>query len=375
MSRLKTLFTSPEARPRLIVWLGVLAIAALVFTAVSTIGTSTNWFCTQPCHMVHDDNTLAFDAGSHVMIPCVSCHEPVNGSPVEFILMKLEVAPDLIPTVMGTFHLPMNENSAISFEMTDEYCTQCHSLDTRQVTPTRGILIDHDAHTAEGITCTSCHNRVAHPEEDITFVLEGSTYHENWMVMDACFRCHGLEADAEAPGACEACHPATFDLVPASHDAEGWYEQFGESGGHAAAYAEETSRVIEAEAWAEGFEEIEHLATWDMGYEQTVNTCYTCHKKAYCTDCHGVEMPHPDGFVEDHGELGREKPESCATCHAESEAQAQAADFCNACHHPQGDPGSPWLSQHNGVVRDEGATGCFECHDPTYCAACHVRGG
>ena len=72
MSRLKTLFTSPEARPLLIVWLGVLAVAALVFTAVSTIGTSTNWFCTQPCHMVHDDNTLAFDAGSHVMISCVS---------------------------------------------------------------------------------------------------------------------------------------------------------------------------------------------------------------------------------------------------------------------------------------------------------------
>ena len=374
MDRLKRLFTDPAARPRLTLWIGVLLIVACAFTAVSTIGTSTNWFCIGPCHIVHDDNTQAFDAGSHVMISCVACHEPVNGSPLTLLIKKLEVAPDLIPTVMGTFHLPMNEHSAIAFEMTDEYCTQCHSLDTRQITPTRGILIDHEAHTAEGITCASCHNRVAHPEEGITFVLEGSKMHEDWMVMDACFRCHGLEADAEAPGACEACHPASFDLIPASHDAEGWYEQYGESGGHAAAYHEETSRVAEAEVWSEGLEEIEHLATWDMGHEQTINTCYTCHAVAFCSGCHGVEMPHPDGFVSEHGELGRTQADSCATCHAKSAAQAEAGDFCDACHHPQGDPDAPWLSQHNGVVSAEGAQACFECHDPTYCAACHVRG-
>ena len=370
---LRRLVTDPAARPRLIMWTGVLVIAALVFTAVSTIGTSSNWFCTVPCHMVHDDNTLAYEAGSHVMVPCASCHEPVNGTPIQLVLLKLEVAPDLIPTIMGTFHLPMNENSALGFEMTDEYCTQCHSLDTRTVTPTRGIIIDHDAHTAEGITCTSCHNRVAHPEEDITFVLEGSKPHENWMVMDACYRCHSLEADAKAPGACEACHPADFELIPATHDAAGWYERFGESRGHAAAYTEEASRVAEAEVWAAGFGEIEHLATWDMGYEQTVNTCYTCHARAFCTDCHGVEMPHPAGFESDHGELGIEKPESCAGCHARSEAEARGNAFCDACHHPGGSPDRPWISQHNGVVLAEGGNPCFKCHDPGYCAACHVR--
>lgn len=374
MPRFKRLLTDPAARPRLIMWLGVLAIAALVFTAVSTIGTSTNWFCTQPCHMVHDDNTQAFDQGSHVMVSCVSCHEPVNASPLTFLLLKLEVAPDLIPTIMGTFHLPMNENSAIGFEMTDDYCTQCHSLNTRTVTPTRGIIINHDIHTLKGITCTSCHNRVAHPEDGLVWMLEGSKAHEDWMVMDACFRCHGLEPAAEAPGACEACHPVGFDLVPASHDADDWYEPFGASAGHAAAYTEEASRVAEAEVWAAGFGEIEHLATWDMGYEQTVNTCYTCHLKAFCTDCHGLEMPHPAGFEREHGAIGLAEPDTCAACHARSEAEAAAAGFCNACHHPQGDAARPWLLQHNGVVGREGARQCFDCHDPAYCAACHVSG-
>jgi hypothetical protein len=375
MSRLKSLFTDPEKRPRLVVWLGIAVIAILFFTVVSVGGTSTNWFCTQPCHIVHDDNTAAFNEGTHVMISCIACHEPVNASPLTFILMKIEVAPDIIPTVFKTFHMPLNPGSAIALEMTDEYCTQCHSMDTRVVSPSAGIIMDHDVHAAEGVTCTSCHNRVAHPEENITLVLEGNEKHDNWMLMDACFRCHGLEPGAQAPGKCSACHSEGFDLVPASHDAEGWYHEFGESGGHAAAYAEEASRVAEAEARAAEMEELEHRAAPEMPEFGTVNTCYTCHTKQYCTDCHGgVEMPHPDGFVDDHGTLGNERSDACASCHARSEAEAAGLEFCNACHHPDSDPEAPWFEQHDDAAKASGGTDCIECHDPRYCESCHVGG-
>lgn len=374
MKRVIEMFRNPATRPRALIWTAAGVIALLVLSAGGVIGTSTNWFCTVPCHNVHDDNTIAFNAGSHVSVSCVTCHEPVNGSPITFVLKKIEVLPDLIPTIANTFEIPVNPRSHLALEMGDEFCTQCHNLSTRTVSPSAGILIDHDKHTAKGVTCTSCHNRVAHPEEDVTLVLaKDQQKHENWMEMDACFRCHDLEPGAAAPGTCAACHPADFNLVPASHEATGWYTEFGESSGHATAYTEEASRVAEAETHAAEEAEIKHRAAPEMRPMGTVNTCYTCHQKQYCTDCHGLEMPHPQDFSKNHGDAGRKTPGTCAKCHARSAAEAKG-DFCNACHHPQSTPGRPWVKQHDEAVKSTGATPCFNCHDQRYCSACHVRG-
>lgn len=371
---MSALLADRNRRPRLIIWGGTALLVLVALTAISVVGTSTNWFCTGPCHVVHDDNTLTFNKGSHVMQSCVTCHEPLNGSPLTFVFMKMKVAPDMVPTVRGTYTLPMNENQAIAFEMPSEQCTQCHNLANRKITTSPDIIMDHEAHSAAGVNCTSCHNRVAHPEENVTYTLDGDLKHENWMSMDACFRCHGLEKGARAPGECAKCHPADFGLVPTTHSAPGWYAEFGESRGHAAAYSEEASRVAGAEAWAAALEPVKHKETLDIGYEQTVNTCYTCHAKQFCTNCHGVEMPHPADFAKSHGEAGRENPQACARCHARSEAEARGDAFCNACHHPQGTPGVPWVEQHFNTVKAEGAQGCFKCHDPRYCAVCHVGG-
>ena len=375
LRRLFSAFTDRSRRSRAFVWVGI-TLVALVFLAVSGLaGTSTNWFCTQPCHIVHADNTLAFDAGSHVMISCVACHEPVNGSPITLTIKKIEVMPDLVHTVAKTFEFPLNEGSPIALEMTDEYCTQCHHLGNRTINPSVGIIIDHDVHTAEGLTCTTCHNRVAHPEEDITLTLEGNEKHENWMDMDACFRCHSQEADAMAPGACSACHPPEFDLVPATHKDPAWKPAPGSRSRHGEAASEEASSVAEAEAWAEGLEEVEPEAPLDTVYAGEVNTCLTCHSEQYCSDCHGTVMPHPADFVETHGEDGRANPDKCAQCHATSEADAASQAFCNNCHHSGAQPGIPWIDQHDDIVRQTGADGCFDCHNPVYCAECHVKGG
>ncbi|MDI6712886.1 MAG: cytochrome c3 family protein [Anaerosomatales bacterium] len=368
--------TDTAARARRVVLVGVGAIAAVVAAVVATVGTSTNWFCTQPCHVVHADNTKTFVAGSHSRVSCVACHEPVNASPIVFVFKKIEVAPDLFTTIAGTFEMPLNPSSAVAIETPDEVCTQCHDLGTRQVTPSSGIFIDHDAHTKRGITCATCHNRAAHPEAGITYELPGNRKHEDWLSMSACFRCHALERplptpEFEAPGACEACHTEGFDLVPASHDAPDWYNRFGESGGHAAAYRAEASRTAEASAAAPA---VEHPAGPVLRPAAAVNACYTCHTRGYCTDCHGLEMPHPPGFAKSHGAAGIASPATCARCHARSEAEAQGRGFCTACHHPQSTPGRAWRTQHDEVVAKSGATACFGCHEPPYCAACHVRG-
>lgn len=359
----------------MIVWSFVLLIGFVLLWAGGIVGTSFEWFCEEPCHTAHFDNTLAYNKSTHTNVSCIACHEPVNANPIQMTLLKIEVAPDLFKTIAGDFELPLNAASHYAVEIGSDRCTQCHDLENRPVTPSSGILIDHQKHSAEDVTCTTCHNRVAHPEEDIELTLSEHG-HENWMTMDACFRCHGLEPAAKAPGACTACHPASFDLTPASHDATGWYRTYGASKGHAEAAKEESASVSEAATRA-----AEHPALDPEEAEgpvltpaATENSCFTCHKPGFCSDCHGVAMPHPAGFAKDHGKAGVARPQVCARCHARSAAEAKGTSFCNACHHPRSTPGKPWQRQHPSAVVADGAGSCLDCHDTLYCETCHVSG-
>ncbi len=371
MRQLIKAFRDPNTRPRAIAWAGA-AFFALVALTVAALGvTSTRWFCSEGCHKVQDDTILAYQASPHSEISCMACHMPVGSGPVKFVLHKAKALGELYLTVTGTYHLPLNDGSHLALdehEMGSGQCTQCHGSN-RKVTPSKGILIDHAAHAEKHIWCTVCHNRVAHVENfELTLTDpksgEPNRKHEDFMKMRACFRCHtqtpgelkedgkaAKEGDAkeglvpqEAPGECSACHPAGFELRPASHFEAGFYTRSGDSAGHA------------------------------QGAKQDKAYCAMCHnEERFCDACHKVPMPHPDGFTDDHGESGTAQPGVCANCHNKSGRPTADTEFCNACHHEGSDPTKPWVPQHFVSVRDKGAGACFDCHAPTFCARCHVR--
>jgi hypothetical protein len=112
----------------------------------------------------------------------------------------------------------------------------------------------------------------------------------------------------------------------------------------------------------------EHLPTLE-----SINQCETCHSEKFCSDCHGLPMPHPEDFTKDHGETGKQNPKVCANCHGDADR------FCDECHHGSSMgveyTATQWRTQHPATVAETGASACFECHNPTYCAACHVSGG
>lgn len=335
-------YRDPSSRPRAIIWT-VTALVGLVAVVLVALGvTSTYWFCANGCHKVQDDTITAFDASSHNKISCMACHMPVNADPITFVLHKAKALGELYLTATNSFELPLNAESHVAEEMKPTQCTQCHG-DNRTITPSDGIIINHAVHAENDVSCTMCHNRVAHPE-DFELKLAGNRKHEDFMVMEACFRCHGLEADPKAPGACEKCHPAGFQLKPENHLVAGFYTLGGESKGHAELKKEEP------------------------------DYCRICHTETtFCVGCHGIAMPHPADFKQGHGTLGKSKPVVCANCHAKAGAStAGGYQFCNSCHHPQGDASKPWIPQHFDAVRQAGAQACFECHKSTFCAACHV---
>ncbi len=376
MKRFLDRLRDPAFRPRLIIWLAVATIMFVLLWAFGLIGTSFAWFCEEPCHIVHADNTKAYNASTHSKIACVACHEPVNATPLVYTFMKIYVLPDLWATVTKTFDLPMNPYNEVALAMPAEQCTQCHYLGTTNINPSAGMKINHDIHTKNDIKCTLCHNRIAHNDDAVEYTLPGDTKHENWMTMDGCFRCHSQAPDAKAPGACAACHTPDFELVPASHKATGWYAKYGESGGHAAAAKAESESVAAAPVHTEKSEAEESKdAEPALPPAAAINSCYTCHKQAFCIDCHGgLTLPHPKEFTKNHGTLGYADPELCGTCHARSAAEAKAGGFCNACHHPTSKPGQPWLESHPQTVRASGATDCFTCHTEAQCSYCHVNG-
>lgn len=273
-------FRDPVRRPVAIVWLGAaVCVCAALFVVVGVIGTSTRFFCAESCHHVQDDTIASYERSAHANISCIACHEPANGTPIQFMAAKLKSAGELPKAIARTFTFPLNKGSAYALnpkEMPDTQCTQCHSAN-RKITPRNGIKIDHAAHKKNGVTCTTCHNRVAHDEWGLKLTLAGNEKHADFTRMDACFRCHGLEGKPEAPGACLVCHTKDFNLVPWDHMPKDWV-----SSRHSEAARESLTEFGGARA------EAKELAAEGISARlaRPVEHCSTCHKRAFCTGCH-----------------------------------------------------------------------------------------
>lgn len=421
-------FKDPARRPRYIIWTGVAVLMIAAFMVVALGVTSTFWFCSEGCHKVQDDSIIAYTRSTHSEISCMACHMPPNADPVSFMLHKAEALGELYLTVTDNFELPLNGDSGVALAMTSSQCTQCHNLKNRTVTPSEGIKIDHKAHEEVNAACTVCHNRVGHKEDfELTLIDPESNKpnkkHADFMSMTACFRCHGLEKGAAAPGACAACHPANFDLKPANHDAKDFYP-----GGHAE-MAKEMQAEAEASAKGDYPKESEEekkqsflgpeeayaggggsgkkpvakkdvpqllAAQRDQGVSEKATVgeelpkvksifyCTTCHTEQFCSNCHGMAMPHPTEFTEPKDPKAAEghpvassdktKAAKCVMCHGKNEQTA----FCDKCHHGvkvdwEFDAKSPWTTkQHPEAVAKSGVKSCTSCHETKFCVDCHT---
>ncbi|MDZ4064280.1 MAG: NapC/NirT family cytochrome c, partial [Coriobacteriia bacterium] len=413
-------FKDPVRRPRYIIWTGVVVLLFAAFVVVALGVTSTYWFCANVCHKVQDDAISAYNRSSHSKISCLACHMPVQADPITFVIHKAEAGIlGGLHTITNDYENPLNPTSHVALTMIpEEQCTQCHSAN-RKITPSPGIIIDHEIHSEEGIQCTLCHNRVAHNESgDWTPVTthpktgELAYKHPDFMKMTACFRCHGLESGAKAPGACAKCHPSDFELKPENHFKADFYprghadmaleeiervkkamatDAHGEEGGEATKSEEATKTEDGSEgtteskdgasllgpekAYASGGTESEWVKT--MPAMSQVNYCSTCHKQSFCDSCHGMEIPHPKEFVDkSHPELVKTKLDKCDMCH---QVTKTGFKFCNDCHHGtksnwKYDPKVAWETQHAKTVTANGVGLCLEaCHKTTFCSDCHTK--
>ncbi len=320
-----TAATASSARPR------VLRIVAIVFGIIVLLGmwdvvTASPILCAS-CHEMQPRHAT-WERSAHAAVSCVRCHTAPHRwyeVPQSVVSQTALLARDVVAHVRGGYPDPVDGRLPGTEPMADEICLQCHDVN-RKATSGFRILIDHAEHAKRNKSCVSCHVRTAHPLPDRGTPLS---------LMSQCFTCHGTTKYPTASAQCSVCHPVGYALKPTSHKTAKWNR------GHAV--------VAKADP----------------------KQCVMCHTKAFCTDCHGLEMPHPEGWGQGktgHGINAEANRAMCARCHK------QKPDLCSMCHHVSYDPTKgTWAKQHFLEVEARGAAGCFECHQPAFCVRCHVR--
>lgn len=279
--------------------LGVLALSLL--TAVATGRLQLDPAC-RPCH----PSAPVLDA--HRAVPCYSCHsEP--GPLARAARLVLDASYALSGPVARPVEAPVPSAA----------CESCHAEAVSEAVFADGIRMSHRTCVGRAAACTDCHSDVAH----------GRIGADRAVSMDRCSRCHD---GTTAPKDCDSCH-----------------------------YGEPTRRDA-LNAWAVTHGRNRHQ-THGMG---DLRTCAICHQPEDCGSCH-LPVPHGSAWPTRHGDVAVDKGrDACLACHVR--------ELCDACHgiempHPAG-----WLPDHpKEVAQTDVDRRCKNCHAESDCRDCHVR--
>jgi hypothetical protein len=251
---------------------GWIAVTVLVVLAIAGayVTTSLDAYCAKTCHTRSDMVAKAESIGH---ASCVSCHEDGPFSILANISSRAEML-----VAYGLGRSPSISNVAV-----DSYaCLRCHdSVGATTVSSKAGVRMSHKEVVEAGQPCSACHAESGHTKDAFT----GS--------MSTCLPCHDAKT---APAKCSTCH----------------------------------TKDVGAVAFVSG-ESREGLGSGKIVFpavRAANRRCGECHRmQKECDNCHGVRMPHSNGFIEG--------------------AHARSAAF-------------------TGKVK------CWTCHDPQWCASgCH----
>lgn len=302
-------------------------VLLVVLGALLDIGTSSPRLCAS-CHEM-GPSAATWEVSAHARVRCVSCHEaprPWYARPGALAERGRLLTRDVSRHLAGRLGEPADPQAfGRSSPLPDAICLQCHDP-AREATSGFRILIDHVEHAERNGSCVSCHVYTAHPDPARGRPLS---------LMMRCLDCHGTTETPAASAACETCHPSDFDLRPDTHLADPWMRDHG--------FSAAADRPL----------------------------CTMCHEQTYCDSCHGVEMPHPDGWLTDvpqaHGSVSERDPAVCHSCHTDKPI------WCISCHHEAFDPATgTWIEQHPERARAGGTVACMQCHAPVFCTRCHA---
>jgi hypothetical protein len=282
---------------------GLIVLSAIIFgvTAAALPG----------CSSCHDAGTFVDQTkqSGHAEVRCVRCH--VQAGAVSRVVYAYSLIFGMTLRIAPT-------DSGPAAAVADSTCLSCHAGVMEGIVTANGLSIRHDL-CSKGRMCIDCHGDTAHG----TAVQWPKTAQ-----MNQCLDCHSTQ---QVSSKCDTCHSAKS----------------------------EHERLTTGE-WV-----VTHGPNWRQTHGMgDWNTCAACHAADYCQRCHGISLPHPQGFLRTHPTQALARPKDCAVCHKQA--------FCDDCHgmpmpHPAG-----FTPAHSAIVEKQGSLTCMRCHVQDDCNNCHV---
>lgn len=328
------------------VWGTRIAFLILLFISINGV----YYYGSQPsvCRRCHSGDLVSnIKKSTHANVSCLACHRSpgVDGYAAQvFDYMR-----------WLSQYASLKEKNGYDVRVEDSACLRCHAEITKKTVERWGVRARHIDLLQKGDRCVDCHNAVAHGKA-LAVVKEPS--------MDKCVDCHNHK---KVSADCDFCHTGTAQRV--------------------------TRRMPE---------EIIRVETEPMA------NCRRCHpqtKQSTCIRCHGLELPHPEGWantgaarLNDHAMQGFLNKELCNRCHQLNSKLSPVIHpidpvykdqiFCNRCHSFPSIHGSTerWVKMHgkaasnkpfpaNPICSDchaaENERQCVYCHTKQMCEACH----
>lgn len=294
-------------RKKVSIWLILGFLLGLTLASAATLYVSTS--ANEYCTSVcHSmaEPSSTWKDSLHKDIACVRCHEGRVGL----------TAPAGMSSRARSIYLAATGSEVNGRPVPSSRCLECHqSVVEKTIVGPDLVRMSHKEVVEAGSDCTDCHDGQGHTDSALS------------AGMPACLRCHNGE---QASAACKTCHPKG-DEASISNPVR----KFG-------------SPVL----------------------LPTRVDCGGCHDQTKCDRCHGLRMPHPEGFAKPqlHAKLAgfEGKNQNCARCHP--------LETCiGRCHGGFDAHGANWKELHKFSPYVPGQScGCHDTKD--FCLLCHDKG-
>lgn len=341
-------------------------------------GSSKSEFCVS-CHEMAPEY-YTWNNSAHSEVDCVDCHTEPG---VENVASsKLDTVEQAIKKQMKTYEAPIRMPS----EITDASCEKCHNVYNRNFTVSGDIIIPHDKHKAEEVSCTQCHSGIAHgkiADRKMTYKTDyikwddstgASIMSDQKFVkpdMETCMECHRAK---DVTTECSACH--TTGMVPDSHKDSNFV-----NGKHGKLAESELAKCIDCHTdmstkKVDGYEELSVIDQYLSPKKQVFqkNHINYARENTYCVDCHNKRPEsHTADLIRNHGTYAQQNKETCIVCHEVDQTVSTGLNKvnCSSCHSKK--HAKNWRQSHPVPVPENQKVQqtCYSCHVEKTCTNCH----